>query len=414
MPNIQTVSGYPALVSRQFRQSFLRMKNEVLGFKTQATWFIDPVNGNDENLGDTSGAAIKTWSQVRERLPKGNVSQNTTFTILNDIPSSDPFDVSDWCPDSRYVLTFTGTPSIISSGTLTAFTARVASTNTPNQVTDTGRASWAAYVAGGYMIKMTSGNANGYCAYIAKNLGSNAARVSSFYDGVSFTEAVPTTNDTYSIIKLTTVPVWNIGSNGAGRRYVFKNLDFYNSSQTPNYFSANGINFYNCRLYATPQIAGFIRYFNCCAEYFQGYGGFALIFAGMCIGIASNAYTEIERGQQFQVSDGTLFQSVNVEIIDGGFIRAYDMGVFDSYADGIRMHAFGDLRAEKLWGSGNAGYGVNTYGSGRVVLNTGVASPSITGTSGDVRLNATTKNWSTLISDGYTKDTVSSASVGPM
>lgn len=389
-------------------------ENELTAWKSQAAWYIDPVSGNDANTGVDSAHALQTWAEVLNRLPKGKVSQNTTFTLLSDLPSSDPFDISEWCPDSRYTLTFNGTPTIISSGTLTGFTARNTATNTPNQVTDTSRASWSAYISGGYAIKMTSGNANGHVAYIAKNLGGNAARVSSFYDVSDSTEATPSIGDTYNIIKLTAIPVWSIGSNGAGRRLVFNDLDFYNSSQTPNYFSANGINFKNCRLHATPMNAGFIRYFNCCAEYFQGYGGFALIFAGMCIGVNANAYVEIEHGQQFQVSDGMLFQSVNVEIINGGFIRAYDMAVFDSYSHGITMHAFGLFRAEKVWGAGNTLFGLKTSGSDHVALNTGVASPSITGSSGDVQLNGTTKLWSTLISDDYTKDAVSDASVTPM
>lgn len=409
-----TILGYPAEVTKIFRQSFNRVLLEGLGFKTQATWYIDPVNGNDENVGDTSLRPVKTWNEVLKRRPDGRFSQATTFTFLNDLPSNDPFDLSLWSADPAYQVNFKGSPTTISTGTLTSFTARNPATRTPNQVTDTGRASWSLYISGGYMIKMTSGAASGFYAYIAKDLGSNAARVSTFFNPVTLTEAVPSAGDTYAIIKMTAIPRWNIGTVGAGRRYVFDDLDFYSTTITPNYFSNNGINFRNCRLYSLPMAAGIIRYMNCCVDYFQGYNGFALVFAGMGFGATSNRYIEIEHGQQFQVSDGTLFQGINVEVINDGYIRAYDMAVFDSYADGIRMHAGGKLRAEKVWGSGNAGYGINTYGSGQVWLNTSVGTPSITGNSGDVRLNQITKTWNEIIAAGYLKDADSSASISTM
>lgn len=380
-------------------------------FKTQAAWYIDPVNGNDSNSAVDSAHPIKTWAEVLSRNPSGAFNQDTTFTFLNDVPSTDLFDLSGWNVDPRYFVTFNGTPSVIASKSLTGFVARNVATNTPNQITDTTVSSWTPYIGGGYAIKMTSGTANGYMAYIAKDLGSNSARVSTFFNASTNAEATPSALDTYNIIKLTAIPASNIGTNTLGRLGKFDGIDFRASAQTPNFFASNGINFLNCRFNYLPDNAGLIRYKNCCFEDIQGYGGFALVFAGMCLGSANNTFTEIEFGQQLQASGGTLFQGIALYCINGGYVRAYDMAVFDSLLDAINLRAFGLIRAESVWGSGNAGYGINTSGTGQVALN---GSPAITGTSGNVRLNTTTYTWADIIAAGYIKDASSNASISPI
>lgn len=54
-----------------------------------ATWFIDPVNGNDANAGTSSGAALRTLGELKKRWWSAEIAVVTTITILGDIPAAD-------------------------------------------------------------------------------------------------------------------------------------------------------------------------------------------------------------------------------------------------------------------------------------------------------------------------------------
>jgi hypothetical protein len=75
-----------------------------------AAWFIDPVNGSDAstNPGTTSATALKTIGELRKRWWSAEISQNTTVTVMGDVPPSD-----SWHFNTRIglgsLVTFVGT-----------------------------------------------------------------------------------------------------------------------------------------------------------------------------------------------------------------------------------------------------------------------------------------------------------------
>jgi len=54
---------------------------------TQSEWFIDSVNGNDENDGTTQQSAIKTWAELEAARGSGNVikSYQTELPIVSKV-----------------------------------------------------------------------------------------------------------------------------------------------------------------------------------------------------------------------------------------------------------------------------------------------------------------------------------------
>lgn len=380
--------------------------------KRQAAWYIDPEYGSDSNSGTSVSDALKTWEEVIRRLPQGKLNQDTAFTFLNDLPTTDPFHLSGWDVDRRYSLTFNGTRRTLFSGSLSAATARNSGTNTATQVTDTSVSSWTPYISGGNMLVFTSGSVSGMTAFIAKNLGGNAARISTPFSTSSFTESAPAQNNTYNLVKLTSIPRWSIGAVSLGRTVNFNDIDFYTTTPAPHFISSSAINFKDCRFYATPFIAGFVRYYNCCFQILQGYGGFSLVWAGLVYQSGGLAQNEIEFGQQVQISNGTLFQNCQLSVFNGGYARIYDAAVFDYSGDAVDLHAFGLIRAEALWGSGNTGYGINIRGSGKLAVN---GTNAITGSNGAIRLFDTTYSWNDVANaDDYIQSATSSACITPM
>lgn len=53
-----------------------------LSWAYQASWFCDPSGGNDENVGSTSGTAIKTLAELDRRLSTQMLQQTTSVSLL--------------------------------------------------------------------------------------------------------------------------------------------------------------------------------------------------------------------------------------------------------------------------------------------------------------------------------------------
>ena len=142
----------------------------------QNTWYIDPTNGSDQNVGSTLGTAIKTWAELRRRTNGRAFKQSTTIILsTTDLPGSDPMIVD---MGSEGSLTILGGGTIVKISTLTAVTTAVPSTNTPLKVKD-GTFDWttAGYVSPNYVLSMTAGAANGAWGFIAKDETTGVARM---------------------------------------------------------------------------------------------------------------------------------------------------------------------------------------------------------------------------------------------
>ena len=173
----------------------------------QLGWFIDPAAGNDENVGSTSGTALRTVAELTRRLSIVLQGTNYTFDLLGNIPSTDRM---NWTPifvgpatgtvfNQRGTLVFRGQQTVFRTGTLTA--AAQTTTSTQASATD-GATVWTTDV--GKLLVMTGGAQVGDSCWIAANLGAGAARVSSWVTSAGAVEAAAPALSTYNIVDLTT------------------------------------------------------------------------------------------------------------------------------------------------------------------------------------------------------------------
>jgi hypothetical protein len=142
----------------------------------QNSWYIDPTNGNDENVGSTLGTALKTWAELRRRTNGRSFKQSTSIALVTaDLPGTDPMIVDMGSEGSLSIL---GSGNIVKISTLTAVTPAVPATNTPLKVKD-GAFNWTAagYLGANYLLSMTAGAANGAFAFIALDETAGVARL---------------------------------------------------------------------------------------------------------------------------------------------------------------------------------------------------------------------------------------------
>jgi len=151
---------------------------------TQGTWYVDSVSGDDTNSGSSSGEALATWAELVRRVglePYFPVS--TTIHVLENLPGTDPMVLyPSLAPTARFKISGTFKDTAAYTGSFTSVTTRAAATNTPTSITDTAHgASWATEL--GHFLRITASATPtkvGAWAWVAKDLGGNACRTSTF------------------------------------------------------------------------------------------------------------------------------------------------------------------------------------------------------------------------------------------
>lgn len=179
----------------------------------QSTWYIDPVEGNDNSSGMTPNAALKTFKEWQHRVGDfTTLTPTATFlniNIMNDLPPSDPITFRNTMGRGHSCF-INGTEKVLATSTLTGTINKDRSTNTPYQVTVAGL-NWDDYI--GKKIVITSGQGQGSGAYILRNMGSNTAHVSewmsenTFFDGGTYQSDAPTTGSGFKVVDYTNVTV---------------------------------------------------------------------------------------------------------------------------------------------------------------------------------------------------------------
>lgn len=147
-------------------------------------YYIDPINGNDTNDGLTPATAFKTHAKLESIMPFGTlISDNTNVFIMNNLPSTDPINIRVSLVPNITLGYYGGMTTTIGNGASSILTGSLSnvvainrSLNVPWQFTDVNVPSWSSYLGKRYRI--TSGLNAGNFGYIAKDLGSGAARVS--------------------------------------------------------------------------------------------------------------------------------------------------------------------------------------------------------------------------------------------
>jgi hypothetical protein len=168
---------------------------------TQAEWYIDSDNGDDE--GD--GSAIRPLRTINEYLRRMG---SRTVTVLQKVYLSGDFDEGNYVFEAIYQrgCEFYGERTVIGTGTLTDVQAWSAAAETDGQVEDTSiPTSWTASGYVGNMMVMTSGTNAGAVTWIGKDLGSKNARHSPMSQLWGFSMVTPSIGDDYEIVSLNTI-----------------------------------------------------------------------------------------------------------------------------------------------------------------------------------------------------------------
>lgn len=112
---------------------------------TQPAWYVDSVNGNDENDGSSSATALKTLAELDARMGFATIRQYTEVHLAGDFSTEALFlrVSSDLDPSGNaYPLAILGTPTVLRTGTISATANQSIGAASPPQLTDVTVADW--------------------------------------------------------------------------------------------------------------------------------------------------------------------------------------------------------------------------------------------------------------------------------
>ncbi len=379
--------------------------------RSQANWYIDPVSGVDTNSGITSGTAIKTHAEFVRRVGAGPLTPTggtCTVNIIGDIPTNDPVKVAFEMGAGASIRYRGGVKTTNRTGTFTAATPYVVATNTPNAVTDSNQAGqWTADIS--RRVRITKA-ATAY-AWVAKDLTTKQARISAVfadngYAAVNGTTYNPAVADAYAVETLYKIPVADIQLRGdqstAFSSMSFEDLDVIATNTFLLAIQSYGCSliFYRSRLEPIVNTLsggnGANTYFiNCLFESDLLSLGVDTVIAG-CIKGGLSLGTVALTNSDLKFESHTIIQGTSLSANPFGLItNTGGVGIFDSAVtqfgpggDAVYVAPRGALRtAGSLWGSGNAGFGVNVAPGAMGAYST---APTVTGTGGDLKLGGST------------------------
>ncbi len=174
----------------------------------QATWYIDPLLGGDENVGD-AGHPLATFAELDRRWSAGPLRQATTITVAAGalVPVAE-LDVDT----DGYLVTIVGTTTVLRNGVVNTYAERVhTGAPTPSLLTDAGVADWTSEK--GVRLRISSGARENAIAWVAAEnpggAGVNVAATCRFGGVPPATNippiVVPLHGDTYVVESLPTI-----------------------------------------------------------------------------------------------------------------------------------------------------------------------------------------------------------------
>jgi hypothetical protein len=360
---------------------------------TQATWFIDPTNGNDSNDGLVSGRALKSWAELAARWGfLGRLQQATNVFIVSSLSVDDPINL-EIIPEGGTLNIYGGPTTTIGSGatalwtgTLSTVVAPVAATNTASTMKDIALTNWTAGL--GARGRIVGGARDGNVFWPIRDLGGGlgAAQVrTSTPQTILGADDSVANGDSYQVETLVAVTpgaLFTLPGKSGTATIVFRDImirepALFQTSWCPGGF----VSFRGCILQAgvtlTTQGNGVIQFFNCLCNSptFAAIEprGKLNIFGGAFLATAlliENPAADVRTGT------GTVsFQGIGgIEVVAGSFQSGAGLAVFDTTAEtignprgsalavGIGVNGAG-LPAVTLngalWGTGCAGYGID-------------------------------------------------------
>lgn len=175
---------------------------------SQAAFYIDPVDGDDANSGDTAATAIKTWSEYAARTGDGTVSVYQIITLLNDL--TEDVTIRGHHPFGMEIY---GQRSVLYSGTVSGAQSwdTTVSPIVDGEIIDAALpGTWSNSGPGGTsligkMVIMTSGANTGKVAHLLKDLGAKTARIGQLVNPLTFATGNPAPGDTFNVLDLTKI-----------------------------------------------------------------------------------------------------------------------------------------------------------------------------------------------------------------
>lgn len=409
-----------------------------LKWSLQTNWFIDPINGNDQNSGNSSSLAIKTITEFMTRtggvIRAGNTPGMTIQLVGSGTwPVTDSFRLIGLDIAYGHKLILRGTVSTLSSGTITAVTAINRATNTPYSITNSGLSAsgfgTGVTSTGGFKkrFRIPTGARAGAIAWGVKDPGGAKTIRTSNWEIPGGSSVTPVVSDPYVIEQLTTIPdlVIDVNSYGQNDDAINNSVEIYDIALPISIFGASTFNsvtlrstgwgtiaFFGCQVWHVLSQAQVANFDNCQLDHSNMVSGSVSINAGYGSGTIfcyPGSFVFIDGDYIRNYDDPTDNDAGNIAVVRGsalltiGTAAGFDGfdGSDDGSNSGLSVEPGGTVRISTVGGSTHALYGANFSAYGVVVQSGGTISydtnkPTITGTTGDSKIGGTAKAWSTV------------------
>lgn len=395
----------------------------------QAAWYIDPVTGDDQNTGDTSGQAIRTIAEFMLRTA-GLIGTVMTVNLVcvDSWPVGDSARFVGLNISSGCKLKIVGTATTLASGTFTGGTAINHATNSATTVSNSslgGSGFGSGVTTDGsfqHRMRITGGARVGNLAWGCKDPGgAKTARTSAWKIFDVNTIVTPANTDPYVIEKLTILPDLIIDVVTFGENSTVANaVEIYNialpvsifSAPTFNYatFRANGwgaVTCYGCQLWHVLVNDGGVIFDNCQTDQSTFAGGQVHVLAGYSSSTMycyPGSYTIVDLDHTRNYDDNIDNTGGEMVIVRGsallsiGTAGAFD-GINGGTDRGLTIEPGGVVRLQTILAGACALYGQGYSGFGVVVQSGGMLSyevkPTLTGASNS-SIGGTTTAWSSV------------------
>jgi hypothetical protein len=360
-------------------------------WRTQTVWFVNPISGNDENVG-SQVSPIQTFREFSRRIgATGEIPATIDITLTSDALATDKLYISSLSIRPDAMIRVHGVPTTLASGTFTAVTDLNSATQTPPSVTDAAQA-FGAFT--NRRMRIVGGARDGAIAWISLVQAATTVRTSAW--GINNVAAVPYNpsvtlvnpqiGDAYVIESLPILTNFDFeasktaqGTQGS-ETILFESLKIGNSSNDRFNTGQSNMSISKCSIdlanfYGRDQHVGLCNFVG--NSTFHTY----LLTLRACLqkGGILNTHSDVT----IFIRDQTMAQGVPLpRPTNGGFVEVFSAAAFDSSSDGMIVDLESHLRCTGLlWGNNNAAYGIRCSGRAEYVVK-----PTITGLTNDTRI----------------------------
>ena len=360
----------------------------------QNTWYVDSATGNDENEGSATLTALKTFAELRKRIFNQVIAQETTVWIVSNLPNTDPLVFENELQATAFRIR--GVRTVLRTGTVTASSVPVASTQSGSFLQDTSfGGTWEA----NNLVQQIGSSIS---AWIESDRGNQTARVSyplTFAvtnSGYSFGLTTFTPGASYQVVTFPTATLGNVTIRSSGGnpsvlpKVVFDGLviNGTNTRSAPDIRTIGAdLIVSDCKI--TTQVA--TDAFDFANTVFMAGGVFRGGRPAFICGLG-------RANMDFIASSPQLlgFTSVggSLTISQGASVVALGLGVFNVSGNAIRVFRGGYLNITTalnngIYGNGNTGFGL-VIDNGSTVAFGANLTKTLTGNSGDVQMQGQT------------------------